>query len=41
MNRRIAVAVLIALFVGAVGLVALEFADGAADSGELAIRDPC
>jgi hypothetical protein len=40
-NRRIAVAVLIALFVGAVGLVALEFANGAADAGELAISDPC
>ena len=41
MNRRVAPAVLVALFVGAVGLIALEFANGAADAGELAIRDPC
>jgi hypothetical protein len=32
---------LVALFVGAAGLIALEFANGAADAGALAIRDPC
>ncbi len=41
MNRRIAVGVLVALLVGAAGLIALEFANGAADAGALAIRDPC
>ena len=41
MNRRIAVWVLVALFVGAAGLIVLEFANGAADAGALAIRDPC
>lgn len=41
MNRRIAVGVLVALFVGAAGLIALEFANGAADAGTLAIHDPC
>ena len=41
MNRRIAVGLLVALFVGAAGLIALEFANGAADAGALAIRDPC
>ncbi len=41
MNRRIAVGVLVALFVGAAGLIAFEFANGAADAGALAIRDPC
>jgi hypothetical protein len=40
-NRRIAVGVLVALFVGAAGLIALEFENGAADAGTLAIRDPC
>jgi hypothetical protein len=41
MNRRIAVGVLVALFVGAASLIALEFANGAADAGTLAIHDPC
>ena len=41
MNRRIAVGVLVALFVGAAGLIALEFSNGAADAGALAIHDPC
>ena len=36
MNRRIAVGVLVALFVGAAGLIAFEFANGAADAGALA-----
>jgi hypothetical protein len=40
-NPRVAPAVLVALFVGAAGLVALEFANGAADAGALAVRDPC
>jgi len=40
-NRRIALAALVALFVAAVGLLALELASGAADAGALAIRDPC
>jgi hypothetical protein len=38
---RTALGVLVALFVGAAGLIALEFANGAADAGALAIRDPC
>ena len=41
MNPRVALAVLVALFVGAAGLLALEFANGAADAGALAVRDPC
>lgn len=41
MDRRIAVGVLVALFVGAVALVGIEFANGAADAGALATRDPC
>ena len=41
MDRRIAVGVLVALFVGAVALVGIEFANGAADAGALAVRDPC
>jgi hypothetical protein len=41
MNRRIALAALVALFVGAVGLIALELANGAVNAGELAVRDPC
>jgi hypothetical protein len=40
-NHRIAVGVLVALFVGAASLIALEFASGAAGAGTLAIRDPC
>ena len=41
MNRRIAFAALVALFVGAAGLIALELANGAANAGALAVRDPC
>ena len=41
MTPRIAVGVLVALFVGAAGLIALEVAKGAADAGALAVRDPC
>ncbi len=41
MDRPIAVGILVALFVGAVALVGIEFANGAADAGTLAVRDPC
>ena len=42
MNRTNgAVAALVALFIGAVVLIALELANGAADAGALAVRDPC
>jgi hypothetical protein len=42
MNRRgVAVAALVALAVGAVALIGLELANGAADAGALAVRDPC
>ena len=41
MNPRIAFAALLALFVGAAGLIALELANGAANAGALAVRDPC
>jgi hypothetical protein len=41
MNPRIAIAALVALFVGAAGLVTLELANGAANAGALAVRDPC
>ena len=41
MNPRIAFAALVALFVGAAGLIALELANGAANVGALAVRDPC
>jgi hypothetical protein len=40
-RRSRAIAALVALFAGAVLLIALEFANGAADAGSLAIRDPC
>jgi hypothetical protein len=41
-NRRSgAIAALVALFAGAVLLVALEFANGAVDAGALTVRDPC
>lgn len=40
-DRRSALAILVALFVGAAVLIALEFANGAADAGALAVRDPC
>jgi hypothetical protein len=40
-RRQIAVVVLVALFVGAGALIALEFANGAADAGALAVGDPC
>ena len=41
MNPRIAIAALVALFVGAAGLITLELANGAANAGALAVRDPC
>ena len=41
MNRRVAVAALVALFVGAAGLLGVELAGGAMDAGALAVRDPC
>jgi hypothetical protein len=41
MDRRIAAGILVAAFVGAVALVGIEFANGAADAGALAVRDPC
>jgi hypothetical protein len=41
MNPRIAFAALVALFVGAAGLIALELANGAVNAGALAVRDPC
>ena len=42
MNRRpVAIAALVALFAGAVLLIAYEFASGAAHAGSLAVRDPC
>ena len=41
MNPRIAFAALVALFVGAASLIALELANGAANAGALAVRDPC
>jgi hypothetical protein len=40
-NRRIAFGTLVALFVGAVGLITLELANGAAGAGALAVRHPC
>ncbi len=40
-ERRIATAVLVALFVGAATLIAVELSNGAVDAGALAIRDPC
>ena len=41
MDRRTATGILVALFLGAAVLVGLEFANGAADAGALAVRDPC
>ena len=41
MGRRAAERILVALFVGAAALVGIEFANGAADAGALAVRDPC
>jgi hypothetical protein len=40
-GRELAVAALVALFVGAAALIGLELANGAADAGTLAVRDPC
>jgi hypothetical protein len=40
-SRRIALGALVALFVGAAALIALELANGAASAGALAVRDPC
>ncbi len=38
---QIAVAALVALVVGSIGLIGVEVANGAADAGALAVRDPC
>ncbi len=40
-RRQIALGALVALFVGAVALIALELANGASDAGKLAVQDPC
>lgn len=40
-RRKTAIAALVVLVVGAVGLIGVELANGAADSGTLAVRDPC
>jgi hypothetical protein len=40
-RRARAIAALVALFAGAALLIVLEFANGAADAGSLAVRDPC
>jgi hypothetical protein len=40
-NRRIAFGTLVALFFGAVGLITLELANGAAGAGALAVHHPC
>ncbi len=40
-RRQVATVALVALFVGAVALIALEFANGASDVGALAVQDPC
>jgi hypothetical protein len=41
MDHRLAAGILVAVFAGAVALVGIEFANGAADAGALAVRDPC
>lgn len=41
MSRRAAIAVLVALALGAVALLGVELANGAADAGALAVADPC
>jgi hypothetical protein len=41
MDRRTATGILVAVFIAAAVLVGLEFANGAADAGALAVRDPC
>ncbi len=40
-RRQVAIAVLLALMVGAIGLITIELANGAADAGALAVQDPC
>ena len=40
-RRQVAIAALVALVVGAIALVGVELANGAADAGALAVRDPC
>jgi len=40
-RRRIAIAVLAAVLAGAGVLIAVELANGAANAGALAVRDPC
>jgi hypothetical protein len=37
----LAIAALVTLLVGAGALIAVEFAEGAADTGKLAVQDPC
>ena len=39
--RGLAIAALVALFVGAAALIGLELAAGAVDAGGLAVHDPC
>ena len=41
MSRRAASVALAALFMGAATLIGAELANGAADAGTLAVRDPC
>lgn len=41
MSRRAATAALVALFTGAVVLIGIEVASGAAGAGSLAVSDPC
>lgn len=40
-RRQLAIAALVALVMGATGLIGGELANGAADAGALAVRDPC
>lgn len=41
MNRRSAIAILVATMLAGGGLVGLELANGALEAGALAVRDPC
>jgi hypothetical protein len=40
-RRQVTIAALVALSVGAVALIGVELANGAADAGALAVADPC
>ena len=40
-RRQVAIAALVALMAGAIGLIGVELANGAVDAGALAARDPC